>query len=66
MHLTVLGLWHLGSVTAASCAKHYSVTGLDLDPETVAQLKAGRAPLTEPGLDALIQSGLASGRLHFT
>ena len=31
LHVTVLGLWHLGSVTAACCARHFDVTGLDFD-----------------------------------
>ncbi len=66
MNLTVLGLWHLGCVTAASCARHFSVTGLEFDAANVARLSSGRAPLAEPGLDALIQAGLASGRLRFT
>ena len=65
MNVVVLGLWHLGCVTAACCAEHFPVAGLDFDPATVAALKAGKAPLYEPGLDALIQEGLASGRLQF-
>ena len=66
MNITVLGLWHLGCVTAASCAHHFSVTGLDFDAANLSLLQTGRAPLAEPGLDALLQSGLAGGRLHFT
>lgn len=66
MNLTVLGLWHLGSVTAAGCARHFPTIGLDFDPATVAQLQQGKAPVLEPGLDALIAEGLASGRLRFT
>jgi len=60
MNVTVLGLWHLGSVTAACCAKHFEVVGLDFDAATVSQLNAGQAPLLEPGLNELIASGLAS------
>ncbi len=66
MNITVLGLWHLGCVTAACAAKHFDVTGLDFDAANVARLKSGRAPLFEPGLDDLLQAGLASGRLRFT
>lgn len=66
MKLTILGLWHLGSVTAACCARHFQVTGLDFDPAVVAGLAAGRAPLHEPGLDALLGENLASGRLRFS
>jgi UDPglucose 6-dehydrogenase len=66
MNVTVLGLWHLGSVTAACCAKHFEVVGLDFNAATVSQLNAGQAPLLEPGLNELIASGLASKKLSFT
>jgi len=48
MRIVVLGLWHLGSVTAACCAKHFSVVGLDFDAANVAKLNSGHAPLLEP------------------
>jgi UDPglucose 6-dehydrogenase len=66
MNLTVLGLWHLGSVTAACCAKHFQVTGLDFDEAAVAKLNSGQAPLFEPGLNELIAAGLAAKKLSFT
>jgi UDPglucose 6-dehydrogenase len=66
MKLTVLGLWHLGSVTAACVARHRRVTGLDFDEAVVAGLRAGRAPLHEPGLEALLAAGLAGGNLAFS
>jgi len=66
MKITVLGLWHLGSVTAACCARHFQVVGLDFDAATIAGLQAGRAPLMEPGLNELLAAGLAAGRLSFT
>ena len=66
MKLTVLGLWHLGAVTAACCARHFSVVGLDFAAATIAGLNAGRAPLLEPGLNDLLAAGLAAGRLSFT
>jgi UDPglucose 6-dehydrogenase len=66
LRITVLGLWHLGCVTAACCAKHFQVTGLDFDAGTVAKLNSGHAPLLEPGLDELIAAGLAAKRLAFT
>ena len=65
MKIVVLGLWHLGSVTAACCAKHFSVVGLDFDATNIAKLNSGRAPLLEPGLDELISAGLASKKLSF-
>ena len=66
MNVTVLGLWHLGSVTAACCAKHFQVIGLDFDAANVANLNQGKAPLLEPGLNELLTSGIAAGKLSFT
>ena len=63
----VIGLWHLGSVTAACLAElGYSVVGVDEGTARIDKLNAGAAPLFEPGLDALLQQGLANGRLRFT
>jgi UDPglucose 6-dehydrogenase len=65
MKIVVLGLWHLGCVTAACCAKFYEVVGLDFDLQTIEKLRAGKAPVFEPGLEDLIRAGLTSGRLSF-
>jgi len=56
----------LGSVTAACCAKHFHVIGLDFDSANVQRLNAGQAPLLEPGLNELISAGLVSKKLSFT
>lgn len=66
MKITVLGLWHLGSVTAACCARHFQVSGLDFDEKVVHGLLRGEAPLHEPGLNELIASGAAKENLSFT
>ena len=66
MTITVLGLWHLGSVTAACLARHHRVTGLDFDEPVLAKLRGGHAPLHEPGLDDLLAAGIKSGNLDFS
>ncbi len=66
LRLAVLGLWHLGCVTAACCARHHRVAGLDFDEKAVAALRAGKAPLWEPGLEARLAAAMAAGRLRFT
>jgi UDPglucose 6-dehydrogenase len=66
MNITVLGLWHLGCVTAACSARHFQVVGLDFDAANVAKLNSGQAPLFEPGLNELIAAGLAAKKLSFT
>jgi UDPglucose 6-dehydrogenase len=65
MKVVVLGLWHLGCVTAASCAKFVDAVGLDFEQKTVDDLRVGKPPVFEPGLADLIQSGFASHRLSF-
>lgn len=67
MKVCVQGLWHLGSVTAACLASvGHTVVGLDPDAQTVAKLAQGKAPLFEPGLDDLLQAGIAKGNLSFS
>lgn len=67
MKVCVFGLWHLGSTTAG-CLAHvgHDVVGLDLDASVVSDLQNGRAPLLEPNLDELIESGISTGKLRFT
>ncbi len=67
MRVCVLGLWHLGTVTAACLASMgHQVVGLDFDGRVVADLSNGLPPLFEPGLQTLVASGLKAGRLRFT
>ncbi len=66
MNICVLGLWHLGSVTAACMASlGHRVVGLAFDESLVARLDAGALPVHEPHLEELLHRGLASGRLRF-
>jgi UDPglucose 6-dehydrogenase len=63
--IAVVGLWHLGSVTAACLAEAGNdVIGIDPDPDVVNGLLAGRPPISEPGLTELIDDNAA--RLNFT
>ncbi|TEX49988.1 MAG: UDP-glucose 6-dehydrogenase [Actinomycetales bacterium mxb001] len=67
MRLSVVGTGYLGATHAACMAElGHDVIGLDTDPAKVAALSQGRVPFWEPGLDAVLQRGLASGRLRFT
>ena len=67
MNVAVFGLWHLGSVTAAGlAAAGHEVTAVDLDRALVDRLAAGVPPLFEPGLEDLLRSALATGRLRVT
>ena len=67
MNVCVLGLWHLGTVTAACLADAgHNVTGVDFDEKTVGRLRQGIPPLFEPGLEELVRKGMAENRLFFT
>jgi UDPglucose 6-dehydrogenase len=64
--LAVWGTWHLGSVTAAGLAElGHRVLATDLDPATVAALRAGKPPILEPGLEELIGRLGRERRLSF-
>ena len=67
MKVCVLGLWHLGSVTAACLASvGHDVTGLDSNSGIVEKLQKAEPPVSEPGLDDLIREGINAGQLKFT
>ncbi len=67
MNIAVVGLWHLGMVTAACLASvGYEVVGIDENPETIAGLQVGQLPVFEPGVQALVRQGMESGHLSFS
>ena len=65
--ICIVGIWHQGAVAAACLADlGFQVVGVEQDPMRVQSLSAGKAPLFEPGLDALLAKGIRSGNLSFT
>lgn len=67
MKVAVVGLWHLGTVTAACCAAAgHEVIAFDEDEDVVGNLQNGTLPVSEPGLCNLVAAGLAAGTLRFT
>ena len=67
MKVCVLGLWHLGPVTAACLASvGHDVTGLDSNSGIVEKLQTAEPPVSETGLDDLIREGINAERLRFT
>jgi len=65
--VVVLGLGYVGCVTAACLAElGHSVIGVDRDGAKVKNITEGRAPFYEPSLEALVESGIRSGRLRAT
>ncbi len=65
MKIAVVGLWHLGTVTAAGlAAAGHDVVAID-DAAIVEEIAHLRLPVDEPGLAELIAAERAAGRLTF-
>ena len=67
MNIAIVGTGYVGLVTGA-CFADTGVNGtcVDVDEKKIAELKQGKMPIYEPGLDELVTKNYAAGRLHFT
>ena len=67
MRISIFGLGYVGAVTAACLARDgHHVIGVDVNAEKVAGVAAGRSPIVEEGLDELLASVVADGRIEAT
>ena len=67
MKICMIGAGYVGLVSAACFSDFgWTVTCVDKDENRLAQLKSGRSPIYEPGLDALLERNMTAGRLTFT
>ena len=67
MNIAVVGSGYVGLVVGACLAETGNdVICADIDERKIDALKQGEIPIYEPGLDALVEHNLASGRLRFT
>ncbi len=67
MRIAIFGLGYVGCVSAACLARDgHSVVGVDVNSDKVATLNAGRSPIVEPDLQALIAEARQAGRLRAT
>jgi GDP-mannose 6-dehydrogenase len=65
MRVSVFGLGYVGTVSAAALAAGgHHVVGVDVNPDKVAKVNAGKSPIVEPGLDELLDRAVSNGRLH--
>lgn len=65
MRIAILGLGYVGTTTAACLAKSgHHVLGVDINPEKVALIGAGRSPVVEPLVEELLSAGVAEGRVR--
>jgi UDPglucose 6-dehydrogenase len=67
MKITVFGSGYVGLVTGACLAEvGNQVMCMDVDQSKIDQLNAGIIPIYEPGLEEMVKTNQAEGRLHFT
>ena len=63
--LCVIGLGYVGLPTAAAFAtNNIEVIGVDTDPDRVATINTGVAPIVEPHLDVMVRGAVVSGKLR--
>ncbi|MCV3764750.1 UDP-glucose dehydrogenase family protein [Rhizobium sp. TRM95796] len=67
MRIVMIGSGYVGLVSGACLADFgHHVTCVDKSEAKIDALKAGKSPIFEPGLEALIANNAAAGRLDFT
>ncbi|MFZ1468691.1 MAG: UDP-glucose/GDP-mannose dehydrogenase family protein [Paracoccaceae bacterium] len=67
MKIAMIGTGYVGLVSGVCFSDFgHEVICVDRDQAKVACLNAGRIPIYEPGLEALMQKNVAAGRLSFT
>ncbi|MGN6568856.1 MAG: UDP-glucose dehydrogenase family protein [Flavipsychrobacter sp.] len=67
MQLAIIGTGYVGLVTGTCFAETgNNVVCIDINEEKINQLKAGKSPIYEPGLDVLLERNIKEKRLEFT
>jgi UDPglucose 6-dehydrogenase len=67
MKITMIGSGYVGLVSGACFSDFgHDVVCVDKDAAKIEALQAGRMPIYEPGLDQLVATNVAAGRLTFT
>ena len=67
MRIAMIGSGYVGLVSGACFSDFgHQVVCVDKDAGKIERLRAGRMPIYEPGLEQLVASNVAAGRLSFT
>src|SRR5690348_1349315 len=65
MKISVFGLGYVGAVISACFAKDgHQIIGVDPDTTKLDLINAGKSPIIENGLDALMAEGVKAGRIQ--
>jgi UDPglucose 6-dehydrogenase len=67
MQLAIIGTGYVGLVTGTCFAETgNNVVCIDINEDKIRQLKEGKSPIYEPGLDVLLERNIKEQRLQFT
>ena len=67
MRIAMIGTGYVGLVSGACFADFgHTITCIDKDADKIAALQRGEIPIYEPGLNQLVASNVAAGRLDFS
>ena len=67
MRISIFGSGYVGLVQAAVFSEvGHQVTCMDIDPARIERIQGGDLPFYEPGLNELVQAGIAQNTLRFT
>src|SRR5262245_55856405 len=67
MKISVFGMGYVGAVSGACLARDgHEVIGVDLNPQKLALLREGTAPILEEGIQELTRDAVRAGRLTAT
>lgn len=67
MNISVIGTGYVGLVTGTCFAEMgNNVVCMDVDARKIVQLKKGKSPIYEPGLDSILEKNIKAKRLSFT
>ncbi len=67
MNIAIIGTGYVGLITGACFAEFgFNVTCVDNDEKKIRQLRKGKVPFYEPGLEELLHNNIKAKRIRFT